>query len=102
MDQALDLLRYRKQEAALIQVLSACEMNPVAEGALRLKDAENAPDLELLIDGSVLRQYQDTLAAFLRDSRSACHGRGMAYVLLDGQTPFEEAFLPALSRTGVI
>lgn len=102
LDPALDLLRYRKQEAAFIHVLSAGETKPALEGALRLKDAENAPDLELLMDAATLQQYQQTLSAFLRDCRAACRKRGMAYLLLDGQSSFEEAFLPALSRSGVI
>ena len=102
LEKTLDLLLYRRQEAALIQALSAFEMAPDLEGALRLQDAEGAPDLDILMDGAALRQYQDTLSAFLRDSRAACHGRGIGYLLLDGRQDFEETFLHALSQSGIL
>lgn len=98
----LELLRYRKQEIALIQPLSAFEMQPDLEGALRLKDAEGEKELELLADEAALRQYQQTLQTFLQDCRGQCQKQGVSYVLLDGRVPFEEAFLPAMAGASLI
>jgi len=102
LGQVLDLLRYRRQETALVQPLSAFEMEPALEGAVRLKDAEGAPDMDILADGAALRQYQETLQGFLRECRGACQSRGTGYLLLDGRKPFEDAFLPALSGAQMI
>lgn len=102
MGKVLDLLRYRRQECAFVQLLSPLEMRPELEGAVRLKDAEGAPDVDILADGIALRQYRQALEAFLRDCREACHRRGAAYLLLDGGAPFEDAFLPALARSGLV
>lgn len=98
----LDFLLYRRQEAALIQVLSAFEMEPDLEGALRLRDAEGAPDVDMLLDGAALRQYRDTLRSFLEETRAACRTRSMAWLLLDGRRDFEETFLADLSRNGIL
>lgn len=97
LGQVLSLLRYRKQEAALIQPLSAFEMTPALEGALRLTDAEGAPPLDIVADSALLRQYQQTLQTFLHTCQGDCRRHGVAYVLLDGRQPFEDAFLPALA-----
>lgn len=98
----LDLLRYMRQECAFIHTLSPFEMNPDLEGAVRLVDAEGAPDVDLLADGAALRQYRETLDSFLRESRESCHRRGVPYMLLCGDAPFEETFLPALARSGIL
>lgn len=102
IEQALEYLRYRRQEAALVQVLSPFEMKPELEGAVKLKDAEGAPDLDMLIDGAVLRQYQSALEGFLKDVRQQCHKRAIPYLLLCGDKPFEESFLPALAASGAL
>lgn len=98
----LDFLRYMRQETALVQVLSPFEMHPDIEGAVKLRDAEGAPDLDILADGAALRQYQATLKAFLTDVREQCHKRGVPYMLLSGEKPFEEAFLPAMAGNGML
>ncbi len=102
IDSTLDYLRYRRQETALVHVLSPFEMKPDLEGAVKLKDAESAPDIDLFIDGAALRQYQAALDAFLKDIREQCCKRGVPYMLLWGERPFEESFIPALARGGML
>lgn len=98
----LSLLRYRRQEAAVIQLLSAFELEPNVEGALRLQDAEGAPALDIVADAALLRQYQQTLQHFLSTCQGDCRAHAAAYALLDGRLPFEEAFLPALSGANLL
>lgn len=102
LDRLLDLLRYKRQEAAFVHVLSPFEMKPDLEGAVKLQDAEGAPDLDILADGATLRLYQSALDAFLKQAREACHRRGAPYMLLCGDMPFEEGFLPSMARSGMI
>lgn len=99
---ALDLLRYRRQECAVVHVLSPQETRPQAEGALRLKDAEGGPDLELSADGPALRAYEAALQDFLRSARGDCARRGAPYLLLTGDAPFEQAFPSALAQSALM
>lgn len=98
----LDFLRYRRQDCGVIHTLSPEEMHPRAEGALRLRDAEGAPDLPLSADGPTLRAYGHALQAFLHAARGDCARRGAPYLLLTGEPPFEQAFLPALAHSALI
>lgn len=102
LNKVLALLRYRQQEAAVIQLLSAFEMQPDLEGALRLVGAEGEPPLEMVADAPLLRQYHETLGTFLYACQGECRKNSAAYVLLDGRRPFEEGFLPALSGANLI
>ncbi len=102
LKETLDFLRYMKQETTVIQVLSGSELRPEMDGALRLTDSESGEHIDLLADRSALDAYYDALEAFLKDVRENCASREAAYLLLDSEKPFEEHFIPLLSRGGVI
>ena len=100
--QALDSLRYRAQECAVIQTLSEFELDPALDGALKLTDSESGRTVDLLADRSALDAYRDALEAFLKEVRGNCSSREAAHLLLDSEEPFEECFIPLLSRNGMI
>ena len=102
LKETLDYLRYQKQETAVIQVLSGMELRPVLEGAVRLTDSESGETLDLLADRGALDTYRDALDAFLKEVRENCSSREATYLLLDGEEPFEECFIPLLSRSRMI
>lgn len=102
LNRLLDLLRYKRQEAAFIHVLSSFEMKPDLEGPVKLQDAEGAPDLDILANGATLKLYQTALKAFLKDTCECCHKRGAPYMLLCDDAPFEETFLSAMACSGII
>ena len=102
LKEALDYLRYLRQETTVIQVLSAGELRPELEGALRLTDSETDEQIDLTADRAALDAYRDTLNAFLKEIRGSCSSREAAYLLLDSEKPFEECFIPLLSRSGMI
>lgn len=99
---ALDNLRYRGQECALIQPLSPFELSPALDGAVKLTDAETGAAVNLLADREALESYQRALEAFLRDIRETCFRRETPYALLDAGKNFEETFIPLLSESGMI
>ena len=99
---ALDYLRYLKQETAVIQMLAGEELRPEMEGALRLTDSESGEKLDILADRAALDAYHDALDGFLKDIRENCASREAPYMLLDGGKPFEECFIPLLSRSRMI
>ena len=102
LKETLDYLRYMRQETAVIHVLSAGELRPELDGALRLTDSESGEHIDLMADRSALDAYQDALKAFLKDVRENCSSREASYLLLDGGEPFEDCFIPLLSRSGMI
>lgn len=99
---ALDNLRYRDQECALIQPLSPFELNPALDGAVKLTDAETGAAVNLLADREALESYRRALEAFLRDIRETCFRRETPYALLDAGKNFEEEFIPLLSQSHMI
>ena len=100
--EALDSLRYRGQECAVIQPLSPFELDPALDGAVRLTDAEDGGTVDLLADREALENYRQALEAFLRDVRETCFRRETPYALLDAGKPFEEMFIPLLSQSNMI
>lgn len=99
---ALDSLRYRGQECAVIQPLSPGELNPALDGALKLTDSESGESVSLLADREALENYQQALEGFLRDIRETCFRRETPYVLLEAGADFEERFIPLLSGSRMI
>ena len=102
LKEALDYLRYLKQETAVIQTLSGGELRPDMAGALRLTDSESGETLDLLADRNALDAYHDALEDFLRQIGENCASREVPYMLLDGSKPFEECFIPLLSESRMI
>ena len=102
LKEALDYLRYLKQETAVIQVLSGEELRPGMEGAVRLTDSESGEKIDLLADRSALDAYHDALNDFLNQVQENCSSRETPYMLLDGDKPFEESFIPLLSQSRMI
>lgn len=102
LKEALDYLRYLKQETAVIQTLSGGELQPDLEGAVKLTDSESGEQTDLLADRSALDAYQDALADFLKQIRETCASCETPYMLLDSRQSFEESFIPLLSKSGMI
>ena len=102
LKEALDYLRYLKQETAVIQVLSGEELRPDYAGAVRLTDSESGEKLDLLADRAALDAYQDALTDFLKSVRENCASREAPYMLLDSEKSFEESFIPLLSQSRMI
>ena len=102
LKEALDYLRYMKQETAVIQTLSGGELRPEMEGALRLTDSESGEKIDLLADRSAMDAYHEALNDFLKSIRENCASREAPCMLLDGSKPFEEVFIPLLSQSRMI
>ena len=102
LKEALDYLRYLKQETAVVQVLSGEELRPDYAGAVCLTDSESGEKLDLLADRAALDAYRDALTDFLKSVRENCASREAPYMLLDSEKSFEESFIPLLSQSRMI
>ena len=101
-ESALMSLQYRKQQAALVQLLSKEEMEPEMNGPLKLVDAEGAPPIDVTVNGELLRLYHKNLNAFLNGAQGFCHRRGIPYMLLRSDMELMRDALPHFMRGGVI
>jgi len=99
---ALDNLRYRGQECAVIQPLSSFELEPALDGAVKLTDPENGGTVDLLADREALESYRKALEQFLEEIRETCFRRETPYALLDAGKIFEEEWIPLMAVSGMI
>ena len=99
---ALDNLRYRGQECAVIQPLSPFELEPALDGAVKLTDPENGGEVDLLADREALESYRRALEQFLKEIRETCFRRETPYALLNGGKNFEEEWIPLMAVSGMI
>ena len=86
----------------MIQPLSAFELDPSLDGALKLTDSESGETINLLADREALENYRQTLEDFLREIRETCFRRETPYALLDAGKNFEEEWIPLISQSGMI
>ena len=102
LKEALDYLRYLKQETAVIQTLSGGELQPDLEGAVKLTDSESGEQIDLLADRNALENYREALGDFLKTVQENCSARETHYMLLDGDKAFEDCFIQMLSDSRMI
>ena len=77
---ALRMLVAREMDIFLIHLLSPEELNPAAQGDLKLVDCEDGDQREVSISAGLLNRYQQTLAAFIEQAKAFCNKRSITYV----------------------
>lgn len=102
IERGLGSLAFRKQEIAVLQVLSPQERIPELSGAVRLIDAEGAPPCDVHVTPDALRSYQQALEAFINGHRAHCHKHGFLYALFDSGMDMEREAMDTLMRQGII
>lgn len=95
-------LLHRKQELSVLHILSPQELTPEYTGAVQLLDAEGGPSCDVQISADTLRQYQQTVGAFLQEQQRFCHSRSLPYLMLPSTINLEQDVLKALLQAGVI
>ncbi len=100
-----DALRYlsaRRFDTYVVHVLSREELQPDVEGELRLIDAEDEQAVEITVGEPLVKAYDRTLKAFLREAEEFCTRRGLHYVFVDNQSPVEKTISETLRRRGLL
>ena len=100
--EGLSTLLARGYEVVLLHTLSPEEANPRLAGDLRLVDVESGHGQEVTIDAGMRDIYRRRLAAWKDEISHWCGQRGVAYVPVVTDTPFEELILTYLRQRGLI
>lgn len=100
--EGLNALAARGHEVALLHLLSPDEVDPPLRGDLRLLDTETEEAREVTIDGGVHDLYRRRLADWRVQVQTICRARGIHYVPLVSDAPFERVILTDLRRSRVL
>lgn len=91
-------------EIQVLHLLAPAEVHPELSlaGDLRLRDSETGAVQEVSIDSGLLDLYAEKFAAWQGALENFCRRRGINYVQVTTDTPFEDLVLHYLRRRGVV
>ena len=101
-EQALSSLVFRRQQTALIQVLSPEELHPEYAGALRLLDSETEQAIELMMNRDTLDDYERTLTAMRARIEARANKLGYGYQLLTSDQDLVNEAMRQLAGMGLV
>jgi uncharacterized protein (DUF58 family) len=100
--EGLNALLGKGHEVALIHVLSPDEVMPSLAGDLRLVDVETAFAQEVSIEAGMRDLYIRRLTAWQDGIRADCAHRGVHYLPVTTDTPWEKVILYEMRRLGLV
>ncbi len=100
--EGLNALLGKGYEVGLIQVLSPDEVDPPLGGDLRLVDVETNRPQEVTIDSGMRDLYIKRFTEWRDNIRADCVRRGVHYVAVETNTPWEKVILFNLRRLGAV
>ena len=100
--EGLSALQARGYEVGIIHILSPDEVDPPLAGDLKLIDVETEADAELTLDVTTLDRYRERLRAWKAELAAYCGGRGVHYVPVVTDVPWEQLVMQTLRVEGVL
>jgi uncharacterized protein (DUF58 family) len=102
--EGLKALQSAGHDVNVIHVLAPAEVHPELAliGDLRLKDVETGATQEVSIDGGVLDLYREKFEAWQGGIENFCRRRGINYIQVTTDQPFEDLVLHYLRRRGIL
>ncbi|MEJ2749037.1 MAG: DUF58 domain-containing protein [Anaerolineae bacterium] len=98
----LNALQSRGYEVGLIHLLSPDEVEPPVSGDLKLVDVETGQDAEITLDPTTLNQYRERLREWQTGIANYCAGRGVHYIPVTTDLPWEQMVMQTLREKGVV
>ncbi|MFO7663463.1 MAG: DUF58 domain-containing protein [Chloroflexota bacterium] len=97
----IQALLSRGYEVAIIHVLSPDETSPASGGDLKLVDVETGEEAEITLDADLLQDYSQRLSAWTAAIQAYCRSRGVRYVPVTTDQPWDAFVISTLRREGV-
>lgn len=101
-DDGLLALAGARYEVAVIHLLAPDEVDPSLTGNLRLIDRETGQAREVSIDDRLLEAYRTHLADWRERLQADCSRRGISYLPVVTDQPFDDLVLGSLRRAGLV
>lgn len=98
----VNALQARGYEVGIVHILSPDEVDPPLAGDLKLIDVETEADAELTLDVTTLDLYRERLQAWQAELAAYCYGRGVHYVPVVTDVPWERLVMQTLRVQGVL
>jgi len=100
----ISALQAAGHEITLIHILSPAEVHPELAliGDLRLKDIETGATQDVSIDGTILDLYREKYEAWQGGIENFCRRRGINYIHVTTDQPFEDLVLHYLRKKGIL
>ena len=95
-------LRARGYEVGLLHILSPDEVDPPLAGDLKLVDVETGADAEITLDATTLARYRERLRAWQAELAADAAGRGVHYIPVTTDVPWEQLVMRTLRMKGVL
>ncbi|MGB7337306.1 MAG: DUF58 domain-containing protein [Phototrophicaceae bacterium] len=100
--EGLNMLLGKGHEIAIIHLLSPDEVSPPLAGDLSLIDSETGRTQEVTVDANMRTIYQHRLTNWLDTIRNDCARKGIHYLMVETNIPFEKVILFELRKLGIV
>jgi hypothetical protein len=101
-EEGLNLLRYHRFEASVIQIIDPREARPTLRGDLELADMELGERRQVTLTDAMCAAYARAHSEYCQTLESFCTGRGIGYMRADTDVPFEDLVLRVLREGGFV
>jgi uncharacterized protein (DUF58 family) len=97
----LQALLSRGYEPVIMHTLGPDEVSPDLNGDLKLIDIETSKITEVTINPEMISEYLERLQEWVNDIRGYCRARGIHYIPVVTDQPWESLILQTLRREGI-
>ncbi|MBI4026416.1 MAG: DUF58 domain-containing protein [Verrucomicrobia bacterium] len=101
-ENGLTALQSRGCDLCVFHILSPEERSPDFSGDFRLVDSETGAAEEVSFPRVRRTVYEKSVASWCASIRSFCRKRGILYLPVGSETPFEDVVLKTLRKTGAL
>lgn len=101
-EQGLSTLLAQGYEGLILHILAPNEINPSLAGDLKLVDVESGHEQEVTIDSGLRRLYRQRIATWQDEVGRWCGQRGVTYMPVTTDVPFDRVILSHMRRRGLI
>lgn len=98
----LNAILSRGYEVSLLHILSPDEVDPPLAGDFKLVDVETAGEAEITLDPTTLDAYRERLQEWQQEMAAFCTGRGIHYIPITTDYPWEKLVMQTLRTQGVV
>lgn len=100
--EGLNRLLGKGHEIVLLHLLSPDEVTPPIAGDLSLIDVETGATQDVTVDANMRTIYQQRLTQWLDSIRDDCARKGVHYLMVETDIPFEKVILFELRKLGIV